>query len=250
MKQASRGFTLIELLIALAISAILAVGTFYLVQASRQTQTTLVEQNETRSQLTRVMRMLETDLHQWVPDRPVSDAFGQEVPALLIDENGLALTRAGWARSQLLELLDDNSEFKPQKRSQLQRVRYRLAEEGSELCPLPAGETDLLSEPQGCLIRSFLLQLDDDGRLEWQHQRLLWPIRALQFRFLSRVGTELRFFDSWPPDSPEALDSAPVLVAIEVKLTLPDAELERLIAVPMQREDAEALQGGNDETTS
>lgn len=246
MKRSHQGFTLIELLIALAISAILAVGTFYLVQTSRQTQTTLVERNETRTQLTRVIRKLETDLHQWVPDRPVRDAFGQEVPALLMDENGLSFTRAGWARSQLLQQLSDNDLFTAPKRSTLQRVRYRLAEEGSELCPLPEGETDFSAEPQGCLIRSFLLQLDDDGRLEWQHQRLLYPIRTLQFRFLSQVGDEQRFFDNWPPETPEVLDSAPILIAIEVRLVLPDAELNRLISVPMQREDAE---GGADATS-
>ncbi|PTY36614.1 hypothetical protein BGP77_04780 [Saccharospirillum sp. MSK14-1] len=237
MKHA--GFTLIELLIALAISAILAVGTFYLVQTSRQTQTTLVERNEMRSQLTRVVRKLESDIRQWVPDRPVRDAFGQEVAALVVDENGLSLTRAGWARSELLELLTDNSSITPSKRSQLQRVRYRLAEEGSELCPLPDDEATFNESPQGCLIRSFLWQLDDDGRLEWQHQQLFRPIRALQFRFLGRVGDELRFFDNWPPDTPEVLDSAPILVAIEVKLMLPEVELERLIAVPMQREDVQ-----------
>lgn len=241
MKQSNRGFTLIELLIALAISAILAVGTFYLVQASRQTQTTLVERNETRTQLTRVIRKLETDLRQWVPDRPVRDAFGQEEPALLMDDNGLTLTRSGWALSQLVAQLDDSRLFVPPKRSELQRVRYRLAEQGSELCPLPEDQAEFSTEPQGCLIRSFLLQLDDDGRLQWQHQMLLRPIRAVQFRFLSRVGEELRFFDNWPPDSPEVLDSAPILVAIEVKLVLPDAELDRLIAVPLLAEDAEGV---------
>lgn len=246
MKQSHQGFTLIELLIALAISAILAVGTFYLVQTSRQTQTTLVERNETRTQLTRVMRKLETDLHQWVPDRPVRDAFGQEVPALLMDENGLSLTRAGWARSQLLQQLGDDDLFAAPKRSTLQRVRYRLAEEGSELCPLPEGATDFSAQPQGCLMRSFLLQLDDDGRLEWQHQRLLYPVRAVQFRFLSQVGENQRFFDNWPPETPEVLDSAPILIAVEVRLILPDAELNRLISVPMLSEDAE---GGPDATS-
>lgn len=228
MSLTQRGFTLIELLIALAISAILAVGTFYLVQTSRQTQTTLVERNESRSQLSRVMRTLESDLHQWVPNRPVSDAFGQEQGALMQDEQGLALTRSGWALSQFVDL----------QRSDLQRVRYRLAQPGSELCPLPVGEAEFDTR-QGCLIRSHTVQLDDDGRLEWRTQLLLRPIEALQWRFLARLGQEQRFFDQWPPQSTEVLTSEPVLLAVDVRLVLPDGEVNRLIRVPTLAENAD-----------
>lgn len=235
-RTSSQGFTLIELLIALAISAILAVGTFYLVQASRQTQTTLVERNESRSQLTRVIRTLETDIRQWVPARPVRDAFGQEIPALVMDQDGLTLTRSGWALSQVIARLDNSSTFTSTPRSQMQRVRYRLAEPGSELCPLVDIDADNLDSrgdsPSACLIRSYRLQLDDDGRLEWRHQRLLQPIERLQWRFLAQLGDERRFFDSWPPESPEVLTAEPVLIAIDVHLHLPEGDINRLIAVP------------------
>ncbi|WP_108127141.1 type II secretion system protein GspJ [Saccharospirillum mangrovi] len=228
MNSQARGFTLIELLIALAISAILAVGTFYLVQTSRQTQTTLVDRNEYRSQLSRVMRTLESDLHQWVPGRPVSDAFGQEQGALLLDNQGFALTRAGWTLSQFTEL----------QRSDLQRVRYRLAEPGSELCPLSEDSSD--SDTQaGCLIRSHTIQLDDDGRLEWRSQMLLRPVKAVQWRFLAKVGEEQRFFDAWPPETTQVLTGEPVLRAIDVRLVLPDGEVNRLIDVPNLPEDAD-----------
>lgn len=228
MMAIQRGFTLIELLIALAISAILAVGTFYLVQTSRQTQTTLVERNESRSQLSRVLRTLESDLHQWVPNRPVSDAFGQEQGALVMDDQGLALTRAGWALSQFVDL----------QRSDMQRVRYRLAEPGSELCPLPEDETDFDTQA-GCLIRSHTVQLDDDGRLEWRSQLLLRPVEAVQWSFLTRLGEQRRFFDTWPPESTEVLTAEPVLLAVDVHLTLPDGEVNRLVQVPTLPENAD-----------
>lgn len=219
---AARGFTLIELLIALAISAILAVGTFYLVQTSRQTQTTLVERNEYRSQLVRVLGTLTTDLSQWAPDRPVRDALGQQQPALSLDEQGFTFTRSGWPLSRFSDL----------RRSTLQRVQYRLAEPGSELCPQQQPSADSLDRPAGCLVRSHRLQLDDDGRLQWRHQPLLRPVEAISWRFLAQFDEEQRFVDSWPPELVQVEQSEPKLKAIEFRLVLPDGELSRLVAVP------------------
>lgn len=226
------GFTLIELIIAMAISAILAVGTFYLVQASRQTQDTLVVQNEYYSQLTRVVRTLVTDLHQWTPERPVRDPFGDYQDAMLLDLDALYLTRNGWALSRFVET----------ERSTLQRISYQLAEQGSELCP----NTDDNQQPQSrerryCLIRSQRQHLDDDGRLEWQHQMLMRPVQSLQWQFLVEIGGEQNWQDTWPPEGLLDPDTVPRLLAVQFELqTGQDDAIRRLVRVPQSYRVSEA----------
>lgn len=218
-----QGFTLIELLIAMAISALLAVGTFYLVQASTQTRETLTVHNEYQSQLTRVLRVMTSDLHQWSPNRPVRDAFGDSQPAMLIDHEGFHFTRNGWTLSQFQDL----------DRSNLQRVSYRLAEFGSELCPWPEEAGDHADEG-GCLVRSHRVHLDDDGRLQWRHQTLLQPVRSLTFRFLVETDGQREFHEEWP--MPPALGNNPapsVLTAVELRLiTVKGDDITRLVVVP------------------
>lgn len=226
------GFTLIELLIAMAISAIIAVGTFYLVQASRQTQDTLVVQNEYYSQLTRVVRTLVTDLHQWVPDRPVRDPFGDYQEAMLLDLDALYLTRSGWALSRFVET----------ERSELQRVSYQLAERGSELCP-DADETrpPRAADRTFCLIRSHRQHLDDDGRLEWQHQRLMRRVESLQWQFLADLDGQQDWLDSWPPDGLMNAETIPRLLAVQFELqTARGDSIRRVIRVPQSHQAPES----------
>lgn len=229
----SRGFTLIELLIAMAISAILAVGTFYLVQASRQTRETLTVQNEYYSQLTRVVRTLTSDLHQWAPNREIRDPFGDMQPAMAIDFDGFHLTRNGWALSRFVEL----------ERSSLQRVSYRLAEPGSELCEWrETSET----EEGGCLVRSHRVHLDDDGRLEWRHQTLLRPVRALTWRFLVEAGEQTEFRDEWPPEASFGDTVETTVKAVELRLVTGQGDdLTRLVRVPEWPRSAEGDDDAN-----
>jgi general secretion pathway protein J len=225
----SSGFTLIELLIAMAISAILAVGTYYLVQVSRLTRDTLVVQNEYYSQLTRVVRTLSNDLLQWSPDRPVRDPFGDLREAMLLDFDGLYLTRNGWALSRFVDV----------QRSTLQRVSYRLAESGSELCP---GEVTVDLQESGnddhfCLIRSQHQHLDDDGRLEWQHQLLMRPIQSLQWQFLVDVDSQQTWQDTWPPDNLLDEEQVPRLLAVQFVLETGQGDsVRRVIPVPQTRQ--------------
>lgn len=224
-----KGFTLIELLIALAVSAVLATGTFYLVQASVGTRETLMEQNDYFSKLTRVMRTVENDLLQWAPNRPVRDAFGTMHPAMQIDFEGFRLTRNGWQLSRFSDL----------ERSDLQRVQYRLAEQGSDICPY--GEP---GEEGGCLIRSYWLHLDNDGRLEWRHQVMMRSVRAIGWRFLVEHNGQRNYRDLWPPDDVFPGTEPPELLAIEFRLqTVSGDTLHRLI--PVSRLPAELTGGTN-----
>lgn len=222
----SRGFTLIELLIAMAISAVLAVGTFYLVQVSNKTKETLTTRNEYASQLTRVVRTLESDLTQWAPDRPVKDAFGEDQPAMLLDEvDGFFFTRNGWRLAHELMNLE-------LERSSLQRVRYRLAEPGSDLCEWIEGDEEI-NDKGGCLIRSHTIHLDDDGSLEWRHQNLLRPVKSIIFKFMARTQNETQTYDVWPQELPFGATDEPDLFAVEFSLTTGEGDtITRLVAVP------------------
>lgn len=222
MRPYQYGFTLIELLIAMAISAVLAVGTFYLVQVSRHTYETLTVSNEYQSQLTRVVRTMETDFSQWAPDRPVKDAFGTDQAAMKLDElEGLFLTRNGWRLSQFVDF----------ERSSLQRVGYRLAEPGSDLCEWL--ENEEMNDLGGCLIRSHTIHLDDDGSFEWRHQNLLRPVKSIEFTFMARYNGETQSYDKWPPDIPFGQADEPDLFAVEFTInTGEDDTITRLMAVP------------------
>jgi general secretion pathway protein J len=219
------GFTLIELLIAMAISAILAVGTYYLVQVSRLTRDTLVVQNEYYSQLTRVVRTLSNDLLQWSPDRPVRDPFGDLQEAMLLDFEGLYLTRNGWALSRFVD----------SQRSTLQRVSYRLAQSGSDLCPDESGVDfqNSGSDDHFCLIRSQRQHLDDDGRLQWQHQLLMRPVQSLQWQFLVDIDSQQTWQDNWPPDNLLNEEQVPSLLAVQFVLETGQGDsVQRVIPVP------------------
>ncbi len=226
------GFTLIELLIAMAISAILAVGTYYLVQASRLTQDTLVVQNEYYSQLTRVVRTLVNDLHQWSPDRPVRDPFGDYQEAMVLDLDALYLTRNGWALSRFVDM----------ERSTLQRISYQLAEQGSDLCPeADDGQQVAGRERHYCLIRSQRQHLDDDGRLEWQHQMLMRPVNALQWQFLADIEGERDWLDTWPPEGLLNENTVPRLLAVQFELQTGQGDaVRRMVRVPQSYQASEA----------
>jgi general secretion pathway protein J len=218
-----QGMTLIELLVALALSAVIAIGTFNLLHTSINTRDTLGAQAESTSQLSRAMRLLEQDFIQFSPQRPVKDAFGNFAAAMVMDSDGLALTHNGWAWSP----------FVAYERSTEQRVVYRLADPGSELCDLL--DDDLINDQGGCLIRSYQAHLDDDGSLRWYHQRLLRPLKTIDWRFLTYdPETKSTEYQSEPPSSdPRTGLQLTRLIGVEISLTLGTGPIhQRIFAVP------------------
>jgi general secretion pathway protein J len=166
------GFTLVELLIALAIAAIISVGTLFLFNTSLNSKDVVEEQSTVFAQTNRMMRIVEQDFIQLSPFRSVRDPYGEFQKPIQLTFEGLFFTRNGWANSRLL----------PTERSTLQRVHYRLAEPGSDLCPWLENEEE--NDLGGCLIRSYKTHLDDDGSLNWQHQVIFRPIKEVDWEFL------------------------------------------------------------------
>ena len=115
------GFTLIEVLLAMAITGLIAVmayaGLTTAMNAASRHEETVRRVGDIQTAVSWIAR----DLRQSV-DRSILDANGDQQPALLgtlDDESVLELTHTGW----------DNP--RGQRRSALQRVRYRLDSEGN-----------------------------------------------------------------------------------------------------------------------
>ncbi len=178
----ARGFTLIELLVALAIFAVLSLLA-YGGLASVLDGSDLAGARATRlGELQRAVTRLADDLAQ-ASARPVRDAYGDPLPALVAANGTLELTRGGWPNPA------------GQPRSSLQRIGYALED--------------------GVLLRRVWPVLDrapDSLPLE---QRVLTGTGDFALRFLAERGG--RWESAWPPAG-VAAGSASLPLAIELAL--------------------------------
>lgn len=203
LRAGSRGFTLLEVLIAIAIFVIvgaMAMGGYN----ELVTQSQILEENNARSRAVQsaVQRMVQ-DFSTLEP-RPVREPLGESYqPALRSD-----------ARSQLLAELTHSGWSNPAglPRSTLQRVAYRIDEEGR-------------------LRRDHWYVLDRTLGGEPVSRVLVDRVEGLTFRFMDNNG---RWHEQWPPlgySAPDAQRIRPI--AVEITLELEDwGEIKRLVEVP------------------
>jgi len=209
-----RGFTLIEVLIALAISALVAVIAYSSISSVLQGVDGLRAATDRTYEIERALMILSRDLRQLV-DRPVRDEFGELEPALSGGELArfpLSFTRTGW--------------YNPQgyPRSNLQRVNYRLEDDG--------------------LWRDTYPVLDRAGDTEPETVLLLDGVEEIRFGFLGsleqiQVSTRNTTLDTsdwvenWVSDVGAPGGQLPLPVAVEIHLQLSDwGEIRRLYALP------------------
>lgn len=197
----ARGFTLLELMIAIAIFALLSLGTYRMLESVLHSDAATRAQEQSLRELARAFWTLERDLAQISP-RPVRDAYGDERNAFLgepaAEDAAVAfeLTRSGWRNPSGLP------------RSQLQRVRWRLA-----------GTT---------LERVYWVVLDQAIDSQPRVQRVLEGVSALELRFLDQDGV---WQNQWPPDPEQKPRRLPQ--ALELKLQHRRyGELSRLLRLP------------------
>lgn len=188
----SGGFTLIELVVAVALFAIAATLAYAGLDAVIRAQTGQQEAAADLAELQTVYRLLREDIEQ-IDDRPVRDQLGDTEAALSTGTGGLllALTRAGRPNPAGLP------------RSDLQRVYYRLDEDG--------------------LLRGAMAHLDRTAGTPLRERLLSERVDTFELRFLDGNG---QWLPTWPPLQVSAAEAGLPLV-IEVTLTLDETPAVR-----------------------
>lgn len=221
-RERSRGFTLVELMVALAVFAVMSAmaygGLSSVIEARTQIDRALARMQD----LQMTVHRLQSDLGQ-VAARRVRDEFGDLRPAIAAEPSvGLVFTRLGWRNP-----LDE-------PRSHLQRVRYRLDEEGN----LVRSHWRVLDRAQDSApVETVLLENVErvewrflDGEREWQDQ---WPPLAFggsASGLLQEDGTGEDEGDDQDGATPQQEIRLPV--AVELRLTTEEyGEIRQLFAI-------------------
>lgn len=168
--KAARGFTLLELLIAIALFALLGVGTYRMLDSVlRADEATRIQEQRLR-ELTRGMAAFERDIRQLLA-RPVRAPYGDMLAAFHgegRERQTLEFTRSGW-RNPLGAV-----------RSELQRVRWEVRD--------------------GRWERRYWVALDQAQDSQPHTQRVLEGVSRWQLRYLDQDGN---WQESWPTGADE-----------------------------------------------
>lgn len=191
-----RGFTLLEVVVAIAILAGIFIVATETLRAASDGRAQLASEAVRVESRQRAVTFLTQDFEQLVA-RPVRDALGTELPALMSVENGVALTRLGWANP-----------FDLRHRSQMQRVEYRLLD--------------------NTLHRLYWPALDNQPGAEPVSTTLLEEVDSFVVRYLFRSATgEWQWLEQWPDISLQG--SPPLLIpfpqSVEVEITFSDGSI-------------------------
>ncbi|MBB3103241.1 type II secretion system minor pseudopilin GspJ [Azomonas macrocytogenes] len=163
------GFTLLEVLIAIALFALLGLGTYRMLEAVLRSDAATLTQEQYLRELSRAVWAFERDIQQITP-RAIRDNFGDERVAFIAQhdskEGGMVLefTRSGWRNPTGLP------------RAELQRVRWRLSDQHLE--------------------RLYWVVLDREVDSQPRIQRLLDGVLDMQLRYQDENAT---WHQEWPP---------------------------------------------------
>ena len=201
----SKGFTLLEVVIAIAIFAVIGLGSWQVLDRVITSKQQVEIRSEQLRQLQKTMWLISRDIRNLV-NRPIRDNAGQlEAPvSSLITGHNLSLTRSGWSNP-----LDES-------RSTLQRVAYALesGDDGAQL-----------------LVRYYWPVLDRAPNAEPKKQVVLGSINHFEVQFIDKLG-EPQFY--WPVDDQGSQDpeSSPLPAGILLRMDVPPfGEIERLYAL-------------------
>lgn len=212
--RTATGFTLIEVLIAMAITAFVSMIAYTSLSTVMSGVESLRENTDRIYEVNRALMIISRDLRQFV-NRPVRDEFGEVEPALSggsLARFTLSFTRTGW----------HNPNRHP--RSNLQRINYRLEDDGLWRDSYAVLDRAADTEPQTVL----LLDKVDDLRLTF-----LASLDDLQVETGGTSVDTTNWIENWVADTsaPDSIREPPV--SIEMTLQLDDwGEMRRLYALP------------------
>ncbi len=202
-----RGFTLLELLVAVAILALVAVGSYRLLASTVVSRDQGLRHEKMLRDLHKAEMILQRDLLQ-VAARPIRDEFGDVQPGFYLpQENVMEFTRRGW-RNPVQEA-----------RSDMVRIRYRV--EGGQLLRERWKVLDRarVSTPDKIVlldgVEDFHLQVFAGGRWETD-----WPLlaqtqknkgqlplpEAVEIRFTLKEGGDIRRLIPLPENDANVAD--------------------------------------------
>jgi general secretion pathway protein J len=163
------GFTLIELVVAIAIFAAMYVMAQQFLSAALRNREILNRHADALESGQRTLIFLTMDMEQIIA-RPVRDRFGDTRPAVEGGENGVSVTRLGWANPMDLR-----------RRSTMQRVTWRLRDDE--------------------LVRSHYRVLDRAAGAEPRETVMMEDVSDFRVRYLHETPAgEPEWIRRWPPE--------------------------------------------------
>ena len=209
-----RGFTLVEVLIAMAVTAFVAAIAYGSIATVMNSVSGLRATAERTQEVNRAWTIISRDFYEFVP-RPVRDEFGEPEPALSGGDAArfqLSLTRAGW----------HNPNGHP--RSNLQRVNYRLDEQGLWRDSYTVLDRAADTEPVSVLLLADVEQME---------LAFLGTLSQLQFESRSSNVDTANWSEDWVQDNSNPTLLLPPPQAVELTLYLSDmGQMRRLYALP------------------
>lgn len=212
--EKSAGFTLVEVLIALAITAFVSMMAYTSLSTVMTGVERLRENTDRIYEVNRAFMIMSRDLRQFT-DRPVRDEFGELDPAFSGGELArfaLSFTRTGW----------HNPNGHP--RSNLQRVNYRLEDDGLWRDTYPVLDRMSDTEPDSVLLLEGV---------ETLQVAFLGTLEELQTQSGSAALDTRNWAENWVSDGSAPGTALLPPVAVEIRLQLQEwGEMRRLYALP------------------
>jgi general secretion pathway protein J len=192
--QRSRGLSLIELMVALAITALIAVASYKILDLSQQSSDANYRDSRRLLQLDRSFALIQSDLQQ-LTARPIRTYIQEIKPAFSAsaqNHSEFAFTRFNWANP-----LNHH-------RSELQRLHYYFRD--------------------GTLYRRYPFQLDLVDEVLSTPTPLIDNVESIHIRYLYHPGPgqTSQWLDHWPPEQDYEQQLLLLPAAVDMRLNTVD----------------------------